>query len=112
MAHRMAYDEDSGQLVMFGGCTGGCTVLDGDVATPTVNDTFTLTTGSWSNALPNIPISARCCVGMAYASTSPFTGHPKGIFLFGGADSNDVRLGDMWFWNGTSWCQVSGTHCT
>ncbi len=116
---RMAYDENSSQLLMFGGCTSSCTQLGGDFVTPTVNDTFWLgATGIWMQ-MTNVPslLTPRCCVGLAYATTSPFTslGNTPGIFLFGGEDSSGTKLGDMWFWywNGSpNWCQVmSPTNC-
>ena len=117
---RMAYDESSSKLVMFGGCTSSCTQLGGDLVTPTVNDTWILpATGNWTQmtSLP-VGLTARCCVGMAYATSSPFSslGNTPGIFMFGGEQTGGGKLGDMWFWywNGAAnWCQVkSATNCS
>jgi hypothetical protein len=74
---------------------------------------FSLGTGSWSATNPSPRPSARCCLGLVYADTSPFLGNSKGIFLFGGADNTHTGLGDMYFYAGTAWCKVTGaTTCT
>jgi hypothetical protein len=100
MGARMAYDAAtaSQQLVMFGGCTGGCSTPNGDLVAPSVNETFILgPTGNWSQ-MTGIPagLTGRCCVGIAYATSSPFSklGNTAGIFMFGGEDSSNNKLGE------------------
>ncbi len=101
---RMAYDENSQLVMLFGGCTMlPCTPGGGGTVT---QDQFSLGgTGSWSSITTHRP-SARCCMGLVYASYSPFTtSHEKGIFLFGGADLSGT-FGDFYFYTGGVWCKV------
>ncbi len=110
--HRMAYDENTQLVMLFGGCTMlPCTPAGGGTVT---DDQFSLGgTGTWSTVTTHRP-TARCCFGLVYASYSPFsTSHDKGIFLFGGADLTNGSLGDFYFYTGAAWCKIqSSSSCT
>jgi hypothetical protein len=103
--HRMAYDENAGLIMLFGGCTANCDNFGSSTLT---DDQGSLGTGSWSLVNPTPRPSARCCMGLVYADTSPFTGNSPGIFLVGGADNTHTGLNFMYFYDGSSWCKVTG----
>ena len=103
---RMAYDENTSQVMMYGGCKQDCNDVPHAMLT---HEQYTRGSSSWSLVSPSHYPSARCCVGLIYASTSPFSGNPAGIFLFGGADNADKGLGDFYFYTSSAWCKVVGT---
>jgi Galactose oxidase, central domain len=103
--HRMAYDENTDLIMMFGGCTAYCNYYSKAALT---DDQFSLGMDSWSQDAMTKP-SPRCCVGLVYASRSPFSslGYAAGIFLFGGADQTHGGLDDLYFYTADAWCKVS-----
>jgi hypothetical protein len=87
----MAYDEATGQLVLFGGLGTGNSVLD---------DTWTWDGSTWIEQQPaTSPSSPDSNPAMAY---DPDTGQ---LVLFGGA-SSDGQTNDTWTWNGSDWTQL------
>jgi hypothetical protein len=92
----MAYDQATGQLLLFGGlkilASGRVVFLD---------QTWTWNGTTWTQLFPATHPSARFEVSMAY---DPGTGH---IVLFGGATGTTNRtFGDTWTWDGTNWTQL------
>jgi hypothetical protein len=107
--HRMAWDDASGTIVLFGGFKNP----DG---TGLLNDTWQIDGGPWRQCKPpsgcaNPPTPKRCCVGLAYDSVR------SRLVLFGGGTSlpggGADELGDTWLWNATTqdWCKVPGPSC-
>ena len=90
----MAYDPDTGQLVLFGG---------GDGIGGTANDTWTWNGTTWTRQLQSSPSpSGRDSASMAYDTN---TGQ---LVLFGGFGSSfGVYPDDTWNWNGTEWTQLN-----
>jgi hypothetical protein len=90
----MAYDQSTGQLVLFGGGNGGGAFLQ---------DTWLWSGSTWSKAPSNSPSGtlpvARDSASMAYDAAS------GQLLLFGGDDDN--ALSDTWNWNGTYWVELS-----
>ena len=86
----MAYDPDTGQLVLFGGAGGS-----GDLG-----DTWTWDGTTWTQLSPATSPPSREQASMAY---DPTTGQ---LVLFGGYGSSGV-LNDTWSWDGTTWTQHS-----
>jgi hypothetical protein len=84
----MAFDESSGQVVMFGG-TGCCGLKD---------STWTWNGTDWTRLEPLSSPSPREAVGMAPDGRG-------GILLFGGRDEYGygTELGDTWGWDGSTW---------
>ena len=87
----MAYDADSGQLILFGGETGTNSGL--------LNDTWMWNGTIWTQLAPATSPPARYDAAMAY---DPAT---RQLVLFGGfgAADNSDDLNDTWTWNGTTW---------
>ena len=93
----MAYDQATGQLVLFG---GGKILKSGRVRF--LDQTWTWTGTTWTQQSPATHPSARYGASMAYDQA---TGQ---LILFGGAiNSGKVTYGDTWAWNGTTWTQLS-----
>jgi hypothetical protein len=93
----MAYDQATGQLVLFGGATilksGAVKILD---------QTWTWNGTTWTRQSPAAHPSARYGAAMAYDQA---TGQ---LVLFGGAiRGGKVTYGDTWTWNGTTWTRLS-----
>ena len=80
--HDMVYDDDHGEIILFGG-------LDTDSTCLKDTWTYNLTTNKWSNMDPPTTPSARHDYGMAYVKA-----HGT-VVLFGGSDRNDY-LNDTW----------------
>ena len=82
--------------VLFGGKT---------TATPTLlNDTWTYSSGTWTNPTPAASPPARVWSSMAYDAASGSTV----TILFGGSGATSLPnptglLNDTWQWNGTTW---------
>lgn len=94
-SHAMTYDAARQQVVLFGGDNG--TLLSNKL-----NDTWTLSGGSWTQAFPSTSPSPRRNAMMA---CDPLT---KTDILFGGTTaSGDV--GETWSWNGTTWSRLFPT---
>lgn len=76
--------------VLFGGKT---------TATPTLlNDTWTYSSGTWTNPTPAASPPARVWSSMAYNAASGATV----TILFAGSGATGL-LNDTWSWNGTTW---------
>ena len=86
----MAYDQQSGQLILFGG----------DYGSGLLGDTWSWDGGSWTQLHPTTSPSPRDLSAMAY---SPATG---GLVLFGGRGSSGP-LDDTWIWEGATWRELS-----
>jgi hypothetical protein len=91
----MAYDPNTGTIVMFGGIARNNTTF--------FNDTWVLSfsppnTWTWTQMTPTSSPSARRTV----LATDP----AGNVMLFGGTGSTG-NLGDTWVWNGTNWYQQS-----
>jgi hypothetical protein len=89
---RMAFDEQRGTALLFGGYRGG-----------PLGDTWAWDGSHWSRLdPPGTGPDARSHHAMAYDKA-------RGrIVLFGGAGQNDVQLADTWEWDGTAWSKASG----
>ena len=86
----MAYDNATGQLVLFGG--RAYNVRPG---------TFTWNCSNWTKLLPVTNPQPRLDASMAYDAA---TGQ---LVLFGGCGETDCPLGDTWTWNGSNWTELS-----
>lgn len=86
----MAYDDVHGNVVLFGGVNQN--------AQPT-NDTWIWNGSTWTDvsASAGTPPKARKRHSLAFDPSSGM------VSLFGGSDDVDVRLGDTWSWNGSTW---------
>jgi hypothetical protein len=93
VAPALAFDEVSGELVLFGGGTWN----------PYYADTWTFDGSVWTELTPapNPSPSLRQSARMIYDSTRSVT------LLFGGYDG--TLLNDLWEWNGTAWSLVNVT---
>ena len=80
----MAYDAQSGQLILFGGISGGV-----------MNDTWRWDGQNWTELHPTTSPSARQDSGLARDANG-------NLVLFGGALASGVA-GDTWTWDGTNW---------
>ena len=89
--HALTYDQAHGQVVLFGGYSGG----------NYVNDTWLWNGTTWTQANPATSPSPRAAEAMVYDAA-----HGQ-VVLFGGLASVSSRLGDTWLWNGTNWTQAS-----
>jgi len=93
----MAYDQATGQLVLFGGAR---ILHSGRVQF--LNQTWTWNGTTWTQQSPATSPPARDSASMTY---DPAIGQ---VVLFGGATGNTNRtFGDTWTWNGTTWTQLS-----
>jgi hypothetical protein len=87
---QMAFDQQTGQLLMFGGVSPA---IAADLA-----DTWTWTGSDWHQLDPAVSPSARDSAAVAYDPTT------DQVVMFGGRDGGQT-LGDTWTWNGTTWTQ-------
>jgi hypothetical protein len=85
----MAYDAAHRVVVLFGGFSGGGSLL---------NDTWVWNGTSWQQRFPTTSPQARHYHFMAYDSTHHV------IVLFGGLDQSAWR-DDTWTWDGTNWTE-------
>jgi len=90
-SHAIAYDENRGRMVLFGGFNHVGTLLA---------DTWESDGSAWTQASSTGP-SARAWHTMAYDGYNHMT------LLFGGYNSSN--LGDTWQWDGVTWTQVSSS---
>ncbi len=105
-AQSMAYDPATGQLVLFGGTTGG--------ATPSVlDDTWAWNGSTWSqlddSGDPGCTTSCTTSPPPRYGASFDFDPETGGLVLFGGTSTSGSALEDTWEWSGTSWTQVDDT---
>lgn len=87
--HSMAFDEDFGVAVLFGGVDGS----------KYFDDTWIWegSTATWEKINPANRPTARCNHSMTYDSIA------KKILLFGGKTDSNLALNDLWEWNGNDW---------
>ena len=86
--HAMAYDENRGVVVLFGG----------RAQTGILSDTWEWDGFLWTQKTPKTRPSAREQASMAY------DGNTKKILLFGGGG-----LADTWTWDGVTWARATPT---
>ena len=87
----VAYDEHTGQLVVFGGTDSSGTFLD---------DTWIWDGTTWTQVHPAASPPARSGAAIAYDADS------QQLVLFGGTAAGSSGLqGDTWTWDGTTWAQ-------
>ncbi len=92
-AAAMAYDDATGQVVLFGGDT-----FNGkDVA---LADTWIWDGKTWSQRVVSPSPPGRIGAAMAYDAAS------KQLVLFSGAGTLGAPEDDTWIWNGVAWHQV------
>ncbi len=91
----LAYDQLTGNVVLFGGDNGG-----GDCCRVYYNDTWTWDGVTWTQQLPAQSPSPRTSAPMAYDTS---IGH---VVLFGGTHGPPQALNDTWGWNGTTWTEL------
>ena len=84
----MAYDQASGQLVLFGGL---------DVNSNVLGDTWVYNGTTWTELSPPVTPGPRSDASLTY---DPTLGE---LVLFGGLDTSSNTLGDTWTFNGTTW---------
>jgi hypothetical protein len=95
----MAYDESSGNTVLFGGYIGN--------AQASQNTTWIWNGNTWTDVTPTDPNDSpppRISAVMAYTG--------DGILLFGGFNHSilpKTRYNDTWLWDGTKWTEVTTT---
>ncbi len=92
----LAYDDGSGQLVLFGGEAPGMNSRG-----TALNDTWIWTGSNWQQQHPATVPPARAKASLAYDDGS------GQLVLFGGdADTSGVvALNDTWIWTGSNWQQ-------
>jgi len=95
MACAMAYDENRGVCVLFGGMGSGMAVYD---------DTWEYDGTDWQQKFPSNSPSARFWTAMVYDSKR------KVIVLFGGCDAGFATLNDTWEYDGNDWKQITTTN--
>jgi hypothetical protein len=90
----MAFDEERGALVIFGGATSSSTFSSLNA------ETLILVKGRWSQVSASGP-SPRGSPAMAY--------HPEAnrIVLYGGFAAGGQELADTWEWDGQVWTCLS-----
>ncbi len=91
----MAFDPQSGDVLLFGGYNG----------TSYLDDTWEFNGTSWSEVCSSCGPSARD--GASLVATSP----SGTLVLFGGYNGTSY-LGDTWTWSGTSWSEACLSSCT
>lgn len=103
--HRMAYDANRNELVLFGGCNEMQNYECATNLTPGFNDTWVwdVANGGWSlkTFAPGTPIpSPRANHSMSYDDS-------RGrIILFGGDPGTGGANNQTWEWDGSVWTQV------
>lgn len=93
----VTYDAARGQLVVFGGSTGG----------RQLGDTWTWDGKNWRHERPPVSPSARMSAASAYDQVHHV------VVLFGGRPTGGpqiVDLSDTWTWNGQTWTQQHPAH--
>jgi len=89
----LVFDPGTQALVLFGGCAG---VL----CLGTINETWELVSGQWSEVGGAVHPSARSGPAMVY---DPAAGE---VLLFGGFDVSEVLDADTWSFTGSTWSQL------
>ncbi|MEI6454287.1 MAG: kelch repeat-containing protein, partial [Actinomycetes bacterium] len=88
----MAYDQNNGQLVYFGGYVSQS--VDG-------RDTWTFDGSSWTQQHPSVSPPGRM---MALAQDDPVSG--KVILFSGFSEPGQANYSDTWQWDGSTWTQL------
>ena len=88
--HAMAYDENRGRIVLFGG--------EGEGLVRTLGDTWEWDGEFWIQVSDTGP-SGRSLTAMASDTVR------KRIVLFGGQGEDGGDIGDTWEWDGNQWTQ-------
>jgi CubicO group peptidase (beta-lactamase class C family) len=105
MAHHLAYDQESHQVILFGGATALSCQGEGVGFADTLDDTWAwdVQTQSWTEMHPAIHPAGRSFGQMVYDAES------DRVILFGGTDSAHQPLGDVWAYdfNTDSWEQAA-----
>jgi hypothetical protein len=83
----MAYDDATGQLVLFGGQN----------YSKTFDDTWTWDGSTWTEQHPVDHPSRRSYAGMAYDDAA------GQLFLYGGLKNSGYLEPDSWVWDGSNW---------
>ena len=85
----MGYDSTNGKLVLYGG----------NVSSTYYPETWTTSDPSdgWELVATDTFVSARKGSAMAWDATN------NGLLMFGGYRADNVRLNDMWLWDGADW---------
>lgn len=91
----MAYDPVDGYVLLFGGTFNGVTF----------GDTWSFVGGTWTNLTPSLSTSppARWAASLAYDPVDNY------MLLFGGVDSSNRNLNDVWAFKGGAWTQITTT---
>ncbi|HET9690234.1 MAG TPA: hypothetical protein VFP61_03720 [Acidimicrobiales bacterium] len=89
----MAYDPDTGEVVLFGGVLPGGTPSD--------------QTWEWNGTKWLQPPVAGAVPPARSGAALAFDGVHHQFLLFGGLDSAGRGLNDTWAWNGASWVQLA-----
>lgn len=85
----MAFDQATGQMILFGGQSNS----------GLINDTWNWNGTTWTQLFPSTSPPARFGASMAFDQS---TGQ---LILFGGQPSSGF-FGDTWSWDGTTWTQL------
>jgi hypothetical protein len=94
----MAWDENNGYLLMFGGARYGTS------ANVPYNDTWIWTGSEWRQLNPAASPPGRTFPAMAFDKGG------KRLLLFGGGAANsDPPHNDTWAWDGTTWTELHPT---
>jgi CubicO group peptidase (beta-lactamase class C family) len=103
--HQLAYDQESHQVILFGGETGLNCQGEGMGSVDTLDDTWAwdVQTQSWTEMHPAVHPAGRITGQMVYDTES------DRVILFGGTDVTHQALGDVWAYdfNTDSWEQVT-----
>lgn len=88
-APRLAFDANSGEVVLFGGRVGD----------QMLGDTWVWDGSSWQERHPDDAPSARAFHAMAYDPNR------ESVLLYGGMTEEET-LGDFWEWDGQNWMRI------
>lgn len=104
-AHHLAYDQESHQVILFGGATAFSCQGEGVGSIDTLDDTWAwdVQTQSWTEMHPAIRPAGRVFGQMVYDAES------DRVILAGGTDALEQPLGDVWAYdfNTDSWEQIT-----
>ena len=105
VAHHLAYDKESHQVILFGGAIAFTCQGEGVGSVDILDDTWAwdVQTQSWAEMHPAVHPAGRTFGQMVYDSES------DRVILFGGTDAANQPLSDVWAYdfNADSWEQVA-----
>ena len=90
----LAWDASDGYLLLFGGSI---------LSTPTFNDTWRFSNGSWAEVETRLSPEIRTFASMVDDPELP------GVILFGGEGRSAVLYADTWSWSGGTWSDLNVT---